>query len=858
MDVLKTKPYLTTPVTDRRRTFILIPTPLTLNPSDFSDSQAIMAERNLFAMAYLEQPHTQVVLVVPEQIDPAIIDYYFSLLFPEAAERTQARKRFSVVVCNNAGNSITQRLLASKRLRALLTKAVPKQNQAVLICSQVGPDEQRLAFMLQYPIFGLDPTLSYLGTKSGSRAVFRSANVSLPFGREHIRSFSQVAQALLAIKRHDRTCKFALLKLDHSFAGSGHAVVPLTKLPRQLAAIEKHVRSKLRCTNLRLTPDQFLQQLFAQGGVVEEWLSVDQSPSVQLLITPDHKVTILAIYEQQFDRKLYQQYTGANFPARPSLRLAVLRQAQAIGHVLAKQGAIGYVNIDFITMHNDTKRNKRWSTYAVELNAKLTASMLPWHFAQQVTHATVQPDGILKRGRRPVYYVANDAVLLPVNLMLDPAQLIDTIKEVGLQFGHRSHSGMIIYNVQSVLEEHRVGILAVAKSHQAAEQQFEILRRALDRLATREVRLAKQSTTADEVNRNRLVRTFLKYVKIPSPSHQEMAVRAVLREELISLGVKTKVDHAGNLLGTVAGTGTPLLLCAHMDTVKPCERIRPVVRGDMIMTDGTSVLGADDKAGIAAILELLYIFQASPVSHPPLELVFSIGEETFSDGASQLDFSQLRSPIGFVIDGEALNEIDYRSAFLADIEAVIHGKAAHSGIDPEKGVSAIQIAAKAISTMKLGRVDADTTANIGIISGGSIRNAVPAIAYVHGEARSFTKRKIEDQLERMQKALQDAAEEFGGLLELKSKVSVQGYTLSKTDPLIARVQAAIRSLGMQPKLVASMGATDANSFIPHGIKTVNIGTGGQKLHTVEECISIVDMVKATQLLYRLVITSTQQ
>ncbi|MBI4407931.1 MAG: M20/M25/M40 family metallo-hydrolase, partial [Candidatus Kerfeldbacteria bacterium] len=272
------------------------------------------------------------------------------------------------------------------------------------------------------------------------------------------------------------------------------------------------------------------------------------------------------------------------------------------------------------------------------------------------------------------------------------------------------------------------------------------------------------------INERRVLQLFFRYVKISSPSHQEAELRTLLRSQLVRLKAKTKIDGVGNLIAYVAGQGkfatsAPLLLSAHMDTVKPCKRIRPVMRGDVIMTDGKSVLGADDKAGIVAIMETLQRLRETQVDHPPLEVIFSVGEETFSDGASQLDYSLLHAPYAVVVDGGNVGEIDYKSAYLADVHATINGKAAHSGIEPEKGINAIQIAATAISKMKLGRIDHETTANIGVIRGGSIRNAVPAQVKLHGEARSFSKRKIEDQLERMYKALQDACEQYGGLFD---------------------------------------------------------------------------------------------
>lgn len=369
----------------------------------------------------------------------------------------------------------------------------------------------------------------------------------------------------------------------------------------------------------------------------------------------------------------------------------------------------------------------------------------------------------------------------------------------------------------------------------------------------------KQTQTLVKVNRKRLVARFMRYVKIPSPSHNEHVIAKLLRQELTHLRIKSRLDAAGNVIATVPGQGpVPFLLCAHMDTVKPCKRIRPVMRGDIIMTDGTSVLGADDKAGLAVIMEVLQVLHTSPQPQPPLEIIFSTGEETFSDGISQLDFTKIESPYGLVLDGGDIGEIDHASAYLADVHVTVIGKASHSGIEPEKGVSAVQIAAAAIHHMKLGRIDHETTANIGVISGGSIRNAIPAQVKLHGEVRSFSKRKLEDQLERIHKALEDAAEHYGGLLDISSRVALNGYVLSKQDPYIKSIAKIMQGCGITPKILRTVGATDANTLIAHGIKAVNIGVGMQRPHTTEEHIATGDLAKLTALVVALIQAQRQK
>ncbi|EKD76186.1 MAG: peptidase T-like protein, partial [uncultured bacterium] len=584
-----------------------------------------------------------------------------------------------------------------------------------------------------------------------------------------------------------------------------------------------------------------------------EWLSGDQvcSPSAQVVIQANKTISINSTHEQLFDRETKQNYLGARFPARPKLRSQVLAQAKKVAAYLAKQGMLGQLSIDFVS----TKHNNRWSTYPIEINLRPDDTTYSYQLARLLTQAQPQSDASLrtKTGRR-LYYYAYDNICSKDYIGLEPARLIDLLNDAGLAFDRTTNIGITLHLLGALQHYGKFGAVCMARSPQAAEQLFLLLQRVL---ATHVTKQQLQITTQAQdvrINRQRLVDTFLRYVKISSPSHEEAPFRHVLRQELIQLGLKTRVDSAGNLIGTLAGTGhTPYLLNAHMDTVKPCERVRPVVRGNTIMTDGSTVLGADDKVGVAAIMEVLRVFQTSKASHPPLEIIFSTGEETFSDGISQIDFSQIKSAYALVVDGGAIGEIDRASAYLADVLVTIIGKASHSGVEPEKGISAIQIAASAIYHMKLGRIDSETTANIGVIKGGSIRNAIPAEVTMHGEVRSFSRRKIEDQLERMHKALEDAAEEFGGLLDISSRVALSGYSIDRADPYLKSLEKTMKQLHIEPKVITTVGATDANTMIQHGIHAINIGTGQQHPHTVEECVNINDLVQLAQFIYQFVI-----
>ncbi len=434
---------------------------------------------------------------------------------------------------------------------------------------------------------------------------------------------------------------------------------------------------------------------------------------------------------------------------------------------------------------------------------------------------------------------------------LSPKKIIATIRNSGLHFDPKTNLGIIAYSLSTVRKHGAFGVICVGQSPELAQQLCGVLERALD------VRIKKQQTapvvTNIQVDRRRLVNTFLQLARISSPSGREGELRQLLRNELARVGVAVRVDKAGNLIGKKVGTGkVPILLSAHMDTVQPCENIKPVVRGNTIMSDGRTILGADNKAGIVYILEVLRMLHIYNIEHKPLEVVFSTKEEQFSQGVQNLDMSKIKAPFGLVVDGAGVGEVDFTAPYIATLDVIISGKSAHSGVEPEKGVSAIQIAAQAINAIKLGRLHIDTTANIGVMTGGTNRNAIPDNVELVGEVRSLSRRKLEEQLERMHKALEDAAEHFGGLLSIDSKVVVPGYQHAKNDADIKTIMHTMKQVGITPRLRQAGGASDANIFVARGIKAIDIGTGVQKPHTVEECIYIPDMIKTTEFVLKMV------
>ncbi|MGA9349600.1 MAG: M20/M25/M40 family metallo-hydrolase [Anaerolineae bacterium] len=351
------------------------------------------------------------------------------------------------------------------------------------------------------------------------------------------------------------------------------------------------------------------------------------------------------------------------------------------------------------------------------------------------------------------------------------------------------------------------------------------------------------------INQDRLVSTFLELVQIDSPSGQEEEIARHLMATLKSLDLLVVRDETGNVIGRLAGEGQPILLSAHIDTVEPGRGVTPFIEDGVVKSDGTTILGSDDKSGVAVILEVLRVLVEQGLPHPPLEVALTVSEEKGLKGAKGLDLTRLRAREGIVLDsGGEIGTIVVAAPSQDKIRAIVHGKAAHAGAEPEKGINAIVVAAEAIAAMPLGRIDEETTANIGRIQGGTATNIVPDRAEMEGEARSHDEKKLEAQVQAMTEALEKAANRHGATVDIDVQRSYSTFKLSEEDGIVRRAVAAARTLGLTPALVPSGGGSDANVFNAAGITAINVSTGMDKVHTTEEQIAAADMVKCAEFL----------
>ena len=352
-----------------------------------------------------------------------------------------------------------------------------------------------------------------------------------------------------------------------------------------------------------------------------------------------------------------------------------------------------------------------------------------------------------------------------------------------------------------------------------------------------------------EAERARLNDTFVSLCRIRSPSGHERPCVDHVAAELRAMGLSVDEDNAGpsagadagNLFARVPGTGPQsLMLCAHLDTVPATAEIDPVLVDGGYENANDAILGADNKAAVAVMLELAR--RLASARTPPavgLELVFTVSEENGLHGAKAFDTACLQSEFGYVFDhASPIGEIVLASPTHQRVVAEMRGVAAHAGLRPESGRSAIAAAAKGIAAMRLGRLDDETTANVGLIQGGTATNVVPERCRVEAEVRSVSEERVEAALTAMIDCFQDAADAAECDLDLTVEKMFTGYRLKPSAPAVIRAERALRACGYEPSPIVTGGGADANAFIAAGFECVNLANGTERNHRPDERVSV--------------------
>ncbi len=363
------------------------------------------------------------------------------------------------------------------------------------------------------------------------------------------------------------------------------------------------------------------------------------------------------------------------------------------------------------------------------------------------------------------------------------------------------------------------------------------------------------------LSRERMQNLFLEMIQIYSPSKGEKEMADFIEAYLTKRGISFQSDNAGegyggngrNIVAHIPGTkeGIPLGFAAHMDQIEPCRDVKAVIDANIIRTDGTT-LGGDDKSGIAAILEALEDILESGGEHRDIYLVFTCSEEISMQGTKHMDLSIL--PCKDLVIADATGNtgvIAYKAPAMEAVEVTVRGKKAHAGIEPEKGVNAICAAAKAIAQMHIGRIDAQTTSNIGRMEGGGATNVVTDEVTFTAEIRSHSMEKLGEEVAHMEKCLKEATEEMGASYQFEHELAYPSLSVDVDCELVRLTKEAMEKEGIEPELMVIGGGSDANVLAGHGYRSVILGLGMRDVHTVQESLDMDEVWKAARVIRRM-------
>ncbi len=448
-------------------------------------------ERLLCLLMLLRQPRTNVVYVTSEPVPPAVVDYYLHLL--PGVPPGHARRRLTLLSCDDRSDApLSEKLLARPPLLERVRAAIPDPWGAHLTCFNATPLERTLAVRLGIPIYACDPALGHLGTKSGSRALFRRAGVAVPAGFEHLRDADDVAGALAALRRADPTLRRAVVKLDEGFSGEGNATFSYDGAPDgrpDAAALARWVRAELP-TRLRFEAagerwERYRERFARMGGIVEAFLDGREtcSPSAQCRVDPLGRPGIISTHDQLLGGPTGQVYWGCTFPAAGAYRADIQDAALRVAGVLAHEGVLGRFGIDFVSV----RRGERWESAAIEINLRKGGTTHPYLMLQFLTDGAYDPaTGTYRTAAgRTCCYCASDNLGDAAYIGLTPEELIDIAVSNDLHFDAATQRGVMFHLLGALPEFGKLGAVAIGESHAVAGAYFrgtvDTLRRAVRR-----------------------------------------------------------------------------------------------------------------------------------------------------------------------------------------------------------------------------------------------------------------------------------------------------------------------------------------------------------------------------------------
>ena len=369
------------------------------------------------------------------------------------------------------------------------------------------------------------------------------------------------------------------------------------------------------------------------------------------------------------------------------------------------------------------------------------------------------------------------------------------------------------------------------------------------------------------VTKERMLEEFKNLIKFDSESFKELDISIYLLDKLKSLGLEVEIDDVGhrlynnpkgtgNIYGYLKGNtkGEGIILSSHMDTVSPGLNKEAIIEDGLVKSKGNSVLGADDITGIVSILEVLTIIKENNLKHPDIEVVFFVAEEPFCKGSSLFDYKKLKSKYAYVLDlSGKVGTIALSAPTIVTLNFKINGKAAHAGFEPEKGISAIVAFSNFVSKLKLGRIDNETTFNIGTINGGSGKNIIPEVVLSEGEIRGMNDEKIDFLIKDIENLLDKETKALGATYSFTYKKDIKAYRINKNHYLVSRYQKALNELNYGDAIIVdTFGGSDNNNFNLNGIEGVVISNAMNDIHTTHEYFSVDEFIKSAKILLKLV------
>jgi hypothetical protein len=474
------------PGDEEHYTSVVVPS-LTLDQSELRkiEGATFYEERLLFLLIRLRNPLAHMVYVTSQPIHPVVLEYYLQLLAGVPA--SHARARLTLLCAHDASpRPLTQKILERPRLVERIREGIPDPARAYLSVFNATPLERTLAVRLDLPLNGVDPRLAPLGTKSGSRKVFRAAGVPFPAGREDLRSERDVENALLDLRRERPSLRRAVVKLDESFSGEGNALFTFPERRARAA-----VRDALRDLRFALPSERretYFEKLSRMGGIVEEYLEARHvaSPSVQLRINPKGDVLPVATHDQILGGPSGQTFLGCRFPAGEGYRGAIQDYGLTIGDVLARHGVVSRFSIDFLATSDD---RDRWQVHALEINLRMGGTTHPFLALRFLTGGSLDP----QTGRfhspsgLPKYYRSTDNLQSERYRGLLPEDLMDIVTENHLHYGYRTETGVLFHLIGALSEYGKVGLTAIGNSREEVEALYDRTVAILDREAARPV-----------------------------------------------------------------------------------------------------------------------------------------------------------------------------------------------------------------------------------------------------------------------------------------------------------------------------------------------------------------------------------